>query len=87
MNKLTALVLVIACASGAHVLAQTTAATPKAGGARRKQSPPKAVAATSPKKPKKQPAKKKKQIACELVVWPKRHGLEHQRTDHDGNLR
>ena len=59
MNKLTALVLVIACASGGRVLAQTAAATPKAAAAPKAvAAAPKAVAATSPKKPKKQPAEK-----------------------------
>jgi lipopolysaccharide transport protein LptA len=47
MNKLTALVLAIACASGATVHAQTPAATPNA------------VAAASAKKSKKQPDQKK----------------------------
>jgi len=46
MKDLTALVLVIACASGAHLHAQTAAATPKA------------VTAAPAKKPKKQPAQK-----------------------------
>jgi lipopolysaccharide transport protein LptA len=49
MKKLTALVLVIACALGAHVHAQTAAATPKAVAVA-----PKAVAAAPPKKPKKE---------------------------------
>jgi lipopolysaccharide transport protein LptA len=55
MKKLTALVLVIACASGARVLAQTAATTPKAVAAAPKAvaAAPKAAAATSPKKPKK----------------------------------
>jgi lipopolysaccharide transport protein LptA len=52
MKDLTALVLIIACASDAHVHAQT-AATPKAVAAA-----PKAVAAAPAKKQKKQPAQK-----------------------------
>jgi lipopolysaccharide transport protein LptA len=51
MKDLMALVLVIACASGARVQAQTAAATPKADAA-----VPKAVAVAPAKKPKKQPA-------------------------------
>jgi lipopolysaccharide transport protein LptA len=52
MKKLIALVLVIACVSGATVQAQTAAATPKAAPAM-----PRAVAASSPKNSKKkQPA-------------------------------
>jgi lipopolysaccharide transport protein LptA len=53
MKNLTALVLVIACATGGHLEAQTAAATPKAV-----PVAPKAVAATSSKKAKKQPAQK-----------------------------
>jgi lipopolysaccharide transport protein LptA len=47
MKDLTALVLVIACATGAHLQAQTATATP-----------PKAIAAAPAKKQKKQPAQK-----------------------------
>ena len=53
MKDLTALVLVIACATGARLHAQTAAATPKSVTA-----VPKAVAAAPAKKPKKQPAQK-----------------------------
>src|SRR5262245_37811110 len=53
MKELTALVLVIACASGARLQAQTAAPTPKVVA-----KPPKAVAVGSAKKPKKQPAEK-----------------------------
>jgi lipopolysaccharide transport protein LptA len=53
VKKLTALVLVIACASGARLHAQAAVATPKGVGAA-----PKAVAAAPAKKPKKQPAQK-----------------------------
>ena len=53
MKGLTALVLVIACASGSRLHAQTAASTPKAGfGA------PRPVAVAPAKKPKKQPAQK-----------------------------
>ena len=47
------MVLVVACATGARLHAQTAAATPKSVAA-----PPKAVAAAPAKKPKKQPAQK-----------------------------
>jgi len=53
MKDLTALVLVIACVTGARLHAQTAAATPKSVAAA-----PKAVAAAPAKKPKKQPAQK-----------------------------
>jgi lipopolysaccharide transport protein LptA len=53
MKNLTALVLVIACASGAGVHGQTAAASPKAVAAA-----PKAVAVNPAKQPKKQPAQK-----------------------------
>ena len=29
----------------------------------------------------------REQIACQPFVWRERHGIEFQRTDHDGNLR
>jgi lipopolysaccharide transport protein LptA len=53
MKDLTAMVLVVACATGARLHAQTAAATPKPVAA-----VPKAVAAAPAKKPKKQPAQK-----------------------------
>jgi lipopolysaccharide transport protein LptA len=53
MKDLTAMVLVVACATGARLHAQTAAATPKSVPAA-----PKAVAAAPAKKPKKQPAQK-----------------------------
>jgi lipopolysaccharide transport protein LptA len=53
MKDLTALVLVIACVTGARMHAQTASATPKSVAAA-----PKAVAAAPAKKPKKQPAQK-----------------------------
>src|SRR5215211_6168003 len=53
MKKLTALALVIACASSAGLRAQSAAATPKTV-----QAIPKAVAASPAKKAKKQPAEK-----------------------------
>jgi lipopolysaccharide transport protein LptA len=69
MKKLIALVLVIACASGARVLAQTATATPKAVAAAPKAvaAAPKAVAATSPKKPKKPAEKENKSPANSLL--------------------
>jgi lipopolysaccharide transport protein LptA len=76
MNKLTALVLVIACASGARVIAQSAAATPKAVAAA-----PKAVAvapkaaATSPKKPKKQPAEKENKSPANSLFGQSATGL------------
>jgi lipopolysaccharide transport protein LptA len=53
MKNLIALVLVVACATGARLPAQTAAATPKAV-----EAVPKAVAVGPPKKPKKQAAQK-----------------------------
>jgi lipopolysaccharide transport protein LptA len=53
MKDLTAMVLVIACATGARLHAQTATATPKSVTAA-----PKAVAAAPAKKPKKQPTQK-----------------------------
>jgi hypothetical protein len=53
MKELTALVLVIACVTGARLHAQPAAATPKSVAA-----PAKAVAAAPAKKPKKQPGQK-----------------------------
>jgi lipopolysaccharide transport protein LptA len=55
MKKLIALVLIVACAFGARLYAQTASATPKAVAAAPKAvaAAPKAVAATSPKKAKK----------------------------------
>jgi lipopolysaccharide transport protein LptA len=69
MKKLTALVLVIACASGARVLGQTATATPKAVAAAPKAvaAAPKAVAASSPKKPKKPAGKENKSPANSLL--------------------
>jgi lipopolysaccharide transport protein LptA len=53
MKDLTAMVLVVACATSARLHAQTAAATPKSA-----EAAPKAVAAAPAKKPKKQPAQK-----------------------------
>jgi lipopolysaccharide transport protein LptA len=77
MNKLTALVLAIACASGERVLAQTAAATPKAVAAAPKAvaAPPKAVAVTSPKKPKKQPAEKENKSPANSLFGQSASGL------------
>jgi lipopolysaccharide transport protein LptA len=68
MRKLTALVLVVACASNARAAAQTAAATPKAVAAAPKAvaAAPKAVAASSPKKPKKPAEKENKSPANSL---------------------
>ena len=82
MKDLTAMVLVVACATGARLHAQTAAATPKRSRSRaqsgRSRAGEKAKETTSPER---------EQIACQLVVWPERHGLEHRRTDDDRNLR
>src|SRR4029450_2667503 len=69
MKKLTALVLVIACASGARVLGQTATATPKAVAAAPKAvaAAPKALPATSPKNPKNPPEKENKSPANSLL--------------------
>ena len=69
MKKLTALVLVFACASGARVLGQTASATPKAVAAAPKAvaAAPKAAGATSPKKPKKSEEKENKSPANSLL--------------------
>ncbi len=60
MKNLTALVLIVACAIGAHLHAQTAATTPKAAPAVPKAiaPAPKAIAAAPAKKAKKQPAQK-----------------------------
>jgi len=77
MKKLTALVLVIACASGARVLGQTATATPKAVAAAPKAvgPAPKAVAAASPKKPKKQPAEKENKSPANSLLGQSALGL------------
>jgi lipopolysaccharide transport protein LptA len=77
MKKLTALVLVIACASGARVLGQTATATPKAVAAAPKAvgAAPKAVAAASPKKPKKQPAEKENKSPANSLLGQSALGL------------
>jgi lipopolysaccharide transport protein LptA len=76
MNKLPALVLVIACASGARLYAQA-AATPKGVPAAPKAvaAAPKAVAATSPKKPKKQPAEKENKSPANSLFGQSAMGL------------
>jgi len=78
MKKLTALVLVIACASGARVHAQAAAATPKAAAAAPKAvaAAPKAAAASSPKKPKKQPAEKEDKSAAKSLFGKSVMGLD-----------
>ena len=77
MNKLPALVLAIACASGARLYAQAAAATPKGVPAAPKAvaAAPKAVAATSPKKPKKQPAEKENKSPANSLFGQSAMGL------------
>jgi lipopolysaccharide transport protein LptA len=60
MKKLTALVVVIACVTGARLHAQTASATPKEASAVPKavEAVPKAVAVGAPKKPKKEASQK-----------------------------
>jgi lipopolysaccharide transport protein LptA len=70
MRKLTALVLLIACATGAHVHAQTAAATPKAAAAASK-----AVAAGSATKRKKQPAEKENKSPANSLFGQSAMGL------------
>ena len=72
MKKLTTLVVVIACVTGARLHAQTAAATPKAVPAA-----PNAVAATSPKKPKKQqqPAEKENKSPANSLFGQSAMGL------------
>ena len=70
MKDLMALVLVIVCATGARVYAQTAAATPKAVAAA-----PKAVAALPAKKPKKQPAKKEDKSPANSLFGQSATGL------------
>jgi len=70
MKGLTALVLLIACATGAHLHAQTAAATPKSDVAA-----PKAVAAVPAKKPKKQPAQKENKSPANSLFGQSGMGL------------
>jgi lipopolysaccharide transport protein LptA len=70
MKDLTALVLVIACASGTRVHAQTAAATPNAGAVA-----PKAVAVAPSKKPKKQPAQKENKSPANSLFGQSGMGL------------
>ena len=70
MKDLTALVLVIASATGAGVYAQTVAATPKAVAAA-----PKAVAASQGKKPAKQPAQKENKAPANSLFGQSAMGL------------
>jgi lipopolysaccharide transport protein LptA len=77
MKKSTAVVLVIACVTGARSYAQTAAATPKTVTSASKAVPaaPKAVAATSPKKPKKQPAEKENKSPANSLFGQSATGL------------
>jgi len=70
MKDLTALVLVIACVTGARLHAQTAAATPKSVAAA-----PKAVAAAPAKKPKKQPAQKENKSPANSLFGQSGMGL------------
>ena len=70
MKDLMAVVLVIACASGARVQAQTAAATPKVAAAA-----PKAAAAGSAKKQKKQPAQKEDKSPANSLFGQSAMGL------------
>jgi lipopolysaccharide transport protein LptA len=70
MKDLTAMVLVVACATGAHLHAQTAAATPNAGAVA-----PKAVAAAPSKKPKKQPAQKENKSPANSLFGQSGMGL------------
>jgi len=70
MKDLTALVLVIACVTGARLHAQTVAATPKSVTAA-----PKAVAAAPAKKPKKQPAQKENKSPANSLFGQSGMGL------------
>jgi lipopolysaccharide transport protein LptA len=65
MKDLTALVLVIACATGARLHAQTATATP-----------PKAVAVAPVKKPKKQPAQKENKTPANQLFGQSVMGLD-----------
>ena len=64
------MVLVVACATGARVHAQTAAATPNAGAAA-----PKAVAVAPSKKPKKQPAQKENKSPANSLFGQSGMGL------------
>ena len=70
MKDLTALVLVVACVTGARLHAQTAAATPKSVAAA-----PKAVAAAPAKKPKKQPAQKENKSPANSLFGQSAMGL------------
>ena len=77
MKKLTALVLVIACASGARLYAQTAAATPKAvaPAAKAVEEAPKAVAVAPAKKAKKQAAEKENKSPANSLFGQSAMGL------------
>jgi lipopolysaccharide transport protein LptA len=70
MKDLTALVLIAACVTGARLLAQTAAATPKAV-----EAVPKAVAVAPAKKPKKQPAQKEDKSPANSLFGQSAMGL------------
>jgi lipopolysaccharide transport protein LptA len=70
MKDLTALVLVVACVTGARLHAQTASATPKSVAAA-----PKAVAVAPSKKPKKQPAQKEDKSPASSLFGQSAMGL------------
>jgi lipopolysaccharide transport protein LptA len=70
MKNLTALVLVIACATGTRLHGQTAAATPKAAA-----TVPKAVAVAPTKKPKKQPIQKENKSPADSLFGQSVMGL------------
>src|SRR4029453_14155942 len=70
MKDLTALVLVVACVTGARLHAQTASATPKSVAAA-----PKAVAVAPAKKPKKQPAQKEDKSPASSLFGQSAMGL------------
>jgi len=70
MKRLTAVVLVIACATGTRLDAQTAASTPSAAA-----PAPKAVAAAPAKKPKKQPGQKENKSPANSLFGQSAMGL------------
>jgi hypothetical protein len=70
MKDLTALVLIVACVTGAPLHAQTVASTPKPVTAA-----PKAVAAAPAKKPKKQPDQKENKSPANSLFGQSAMGL------------
>ena len=77
MKDLTALVLIVACVTGARLQAQTAASTPKSVAAAPKAvaPAPKAVAAAPAKKPKKQPDQKENKSSANSLFGQSAMGL------------